>query len=221
VIPTGNIASTASTSKTGLFALLRGLLHVKGTSASKISQGTGAPSKPTNQVSLGRPTAVKTFTRNNNKEVMSRDAGQARTQGVTTKQSCVANFTQLRSSRFTSIRQSRSPACIKQPRSPRFTPLEPRLFFLLALVKAVRSFVTPVRLSRSLLPHSKPAVLSLSASVLACLAFTVAPASALAAGPEAPETRPVTGETATTATAHGVLERLSRSPWKFVAAVRV
>jgi len=49
-------------------------------------------------------------------------------------------------------------------------------------------------------------VFSLSASVLACLAFTVAPASALAAGPEAPETKPVTGETATTATAHGVLD---------------
>jgi len=184
VKPTESIASTASTSKTGLFALLRGLLHVKGTSAPEISQGTGAPSRLTGRVSLGRSTAVKTFTRNNNKEVMSRDAGQARTQGVTTKQSCVANFTQLRSPRFTSLRQSRSPACIKQLGSSGFTL---------------------VKLSRSLLPDSKPARFSLCASVLASLAFTVAPASALAAGPEAPRTEPAVGVTATAATFEGVV----------------
>jgi hypothetical protein len=45
VKPTGNIASTASTSKTGLFAALCGLLYVKGISAPEISQGTGAPSR--------------------------------------------------------------------------------------------------------------------------------------------------------------------------------
>jgi len=226
VKPIESIAKSASTSKTGLLALLRRLLHVKGTSALEISQGTGAPStKPTKRVSLGRPTAVKTFTRNNNKEVMSRNAGQARTQGVITKQSCVANFTQLRSPRFTSLRQSRSPACIEQPRSPRFTPLEPGLFFLLALVKAARSFATPVkpsrspacieqlgsfgftlvRPSRSLLPHSKPARFSLCASVLASLAFTVAPASALAAGPEAPRTEPASEVKAKSAVVNGVL----------------
>jgi hypothetical protein len=40
---------------------------------------------------------------------------------------------------------------------------------------------------------------------LACLAFTVAPASALAAGPEAPRTEPVVGVTATAATFEGVV----------------
>jgi hypothetical protein len=44
VKPTGHIANTASMPKTGLFATLRGLLHVKGSGAPKITQGTGASS---------------------------------------------------------------------------------------------------------------------------------------------------------------------------------
>jgi len=62
-----------------------------------------------------------------------------------------------RSSCPPSIRPSRSPACIEQPRSSGLTSVKP---------------------SRSLLPHSKAAVFSLCGLVLACLAFTVAPALA-------------------------------------------
>jgi hypothetical protein len=43
VKPTDRSANTASTPKTGLFATLCGLLHISGTGASKIIQGTGAP----------------------------------------------------------------------------------------------------------------------------------------------------------------------------------
>jgi hypothetical protein len=48
------------------------------------------------------------------------------------------------------------------------------------------------------------------ATTLGALAFTAAPA--LAAAPEAPKTEPATAETATTATAHGVLDPLAASP---------
>jgi hypothetical protein len=44
----------------------------------------------TNRVSLGRSTAAKTFTRNNNRRFTARKIRQASTQGVTTQQSCVA-----------------------------------------------------------------------------------------------------------------------------------
>jgi hypothetical protein len=45
--------------------------------------------KPTDQVSLGRSTAVKTFTRNNNKSVEPRNSRQAITQRIATQLSCV------------------------------------------------------------------------------------------------------------------------------------
>jgi DNA-binding beta-propeller fold protein YncE len=48
--------------------------------------------RPTSQVSLGRTTAAKTFTRNNNKTVEPRNAGQARTKRIATNQSRVAYF---------------------------------------------------------------------------------------------------------------------------------
>jgi DNA-binding beta-propeller fold protein YncE len=46
--------------------------------------------KPTNQASLGRSTAVKTFTRNNNKSIQPRNGRQARAKRISTNQSCVA-----------------------------------------------------------------------------------------------------------------------------------
>jgi hypothetical protein len=46
--------------------------------------------KPTNQISLGRRTAAKTFTRLNNKSIQARKGRQATTQKVTTQPSCVA-----------------------------------------------------------------------------------------------------------------------------------
>ncbi len=109
--PTGHTANTASTPKTGLFASLRGLLHIKGTTAPKITQETGASStRSTNQVSLGRPTAVKTFTRNNNNEIQPRISRQATTKGISTQLSCVANSKQPRSLFFTSVKRSLFPS---------------------------------------------------------------------------------------------------------------
>jgi hypothetical protein len=52
--------------------------------------------KPTKLVSLGRTTAVKTFTRNNNNAIQARNGRQATTQPVTTQPSCVAGFKQAR-----------------------------------------------------------------------------------------------------------------------------
>jgi hypothetical protein len=72
-----------------------------------------------------------------------------------------------RSSCVASIGPSRSRACIEQPSSSGLTRVKP---------------------SWSFLPRSKPALFSLFGLVLACLAFTVAPAAALAVGPEEPVT---------------------------------
>jgi hypothetical protein len=84
VRPTEHNANAASTSKTGLLALLSAFLPFK---------GSGAPStRPTGRVSLGRRAAVKTFTRNNNQKVLSRISRQATTKRISTKQGCVAHL---------------------------------------------------------------------------------------------------------------------------------
>jgi hypothetical protein len=75
--------------RTGIFAVLDGLLRVKGSGA----RSTG----PKDRVSLGRSTAVKTFTRNSNKGVMSRIGRQATTKRISTNQGCAAH---LRNARF-------------------------------------------------------------------------------------------------------------------------
>jgi hypothetical protein len=85
---TGHNANSASTSKTGLLATLRAVLHVQGSGAG----GRALDLRATNQVSLGRPIAVKTFTRNKNNSVESRNSRQARTPWAATNQSCVASF---------------------------------------------------------------------------------------------------------------------------------
>jgi len=70
-----------------------------------------------------------------------------------------------------------------------------------------------VKLSRSLLPHSKAAVFSLCGSVLACLAFTVAPDVALAGSepPEPPGTVEPAEVKSTTAVLQGVVNPLKAS----------
>jgi NHL repeat len=78
---------------------------------------------PTNQVSLGRRAAVKTFTRNKNNSVKESNSRQARTQRVTTNQSCVAYF--------------------KQPLVLAFTLALCTLFALLALSAAVARAEAP------------------------------------------------------------------------------
>jgi hypothetical protein len=89
VRPTGHNANTASTSKTCLFALLSASLPFKGSGA--------LSTRLTGRVSLGRRAAVKTFTRNNNKGVMSRIGRQATTKRLSTKHGRVAH---LRNARF-------------------------------------------------------------------------------------------------------------------------
>jgi hypothetical protein len=90
-----------------------------------------------------------------------------------------------RSSCVASIGPSRSRACIEQPSSSGFTRVKP---------------------SWSFLPRSKPALFSLFGLVLACLAFTVAPAAALAVGPEKPVTSSPAGSiTGTSAIFEGTL----------------
>jgi hypothetical protein len=84
VQPTEHNANTASTSKTGLFALLSAFLPFK---------GSGAPStRLTKRVSLGRRAAVKTFTRNNNQKVLSHISRQATTKRISTKRGCAAHL---------------------------------------------------------------------------------------------------------------------------------
>jgi hypothetical protein len=110
-------ANPAITLSTGLFALLSSLLR---------TPGTGAPStKATNQISLGRRAAAKTFTRNNNKSIQPRNSRQATTQRIATKLGCVAYFKRalfsLPALVLASLAFTPAPALAAAPETPELT----------------------------------------------------------------------------------------------------
>ncbi len=163
----------------------------------------------TDQVSLGRPTAVKTFTRNNNNEIQPRISRQATTKGISTQLSCVANSKQPRSLFLASIKRSLFPSLnskhprsfpltsVKQSPSPSSNPKHPRPLSLTSVKP--RFSITPRLLKHA--PFSLPAVL------LLYLAISASPAVApsLASSLEKPTALPPTEVKAETATLQGAL----------------
>jgi hypothetical protein len=85
--------------------------------------GSGAPAaEPTNQVSLGRPTAVKMFTRFSNNPAESRNSRQARTQRIAANRRCVASLKHPLVRAFTlaltALFLSAAPALAAAPETP-------------------------------------------------------------------------------------------------------